>query len=107
MVASVVLPPDVYYRLRFLQRDAEVAAAEAEVTALRAKALASERFAAFRAALAEAGASHGFDPSACDYAWHDGACALVAPEQPTPVMGEDHRPPIGGGVATRTDAAKE
>lgn len=68
---AIPLPADVYYRLRYLQADAENVAYRAKLE----MAAAHERF---LTALRAAGEAHGFDPST-DHVWDDAHTALVPP----------------------------
>lgn len=68
---AIPLPADVYYRLRYLQADAENVAYRAKLE----MAAAHERF---LTALRAAGEAHGFDPNV-DHAWNDADTALIPP----------------------------
>lgn len=85
-----LLPSHEYYQLRYLQARAEERAARAEADALkamRAQADAAALMQAFRAALHQAGAAHGFDPATV-YTWRDADCALIETPPPTPDAGD-------------------
>lgn len=76
-MATIPLPPADYYRLRWMQAEAETAAARAEGAA-----------AAYRLALRDMAQAHGFD-AASAYQWDNHACALVTPASATT---DEHQP---------------
>lgn len=76
-MATISLPPADYYRLRWMQAEAETAAARAE-TALQA----------YHVVLHDMARAYGFDASA-SYQWDNRACALV---YQTSAMTDEHQP---------------